>query len=59
MDHTDGVDSFASEKSWVLRKKDQVLNGVPAFMTASLQKDKDQFAVQVNGCSSVVAIAPR
>lgn len=47
MDHTDGVDSLTTERSFVIRAKDQDLGGLPGSMHAIVQKDKNSTLIQV------------
>ena len=47
LDHDDGIDGVTTEKSSVLRRKGQLLGGMPLFASAQMQKDKNQASFQV------------
>ncbi|KAK9820840.1 hypothetical protein WJX81_004481 [Elliptochloris bilobata] len=46
LDHDDGIDGVTTEKSSVLRRKGQLLGGMPIFASAQMQKDKNQASFQ-------------
>lgn len=47
VDHTDGVESLTTERSFVARNKGQHLGGVPLGVHAIIQKDKNDQMFQV------------
>ena len=47
VDHTDGVESLTTERSFVARQKGQHLGGVPLGVHAIIQKDKNDQMFQV------------
>lgn len=47
VDHTDGVESLTTERSFVARNKGQHLGGVPIGVHAIIQKDKNDQMFQV------------
>ena len=55
LDHDDGIDGVTTEKSSVLRRKGQLLGGMPLFASAQMQKDKNQASFQVSVTPVVVS----
>lgn len=47
LDHEDGIESFSCERTFMIRRRKQVLGGAPAMVMAQINKGKDVFSLQV------------